>query len=297
MSVQPTSDGMPAATRAILWMIAATMMFAATNTMVKFLSSEHDVIQITWARYTFHFVFIVLLLGRRTAGVLKTRHLRMQLGRSALLLGASLLYFTGFTLLPLAESAAMINVTPILVTILSAIILRETVGIRRWSSVFVGFTGAMIVIRPGMDSFTSAALYPLGAALAYGLYQVATRHVSHADSPMTSTTYTALVGTIVGSCVVPFFWTMPDIASWGLMMSLGLSGALGHYFMIRAYTVTEASVAAPYTYAVIIWMIATGYIFFGDVPQVWTIVGAVVIAASGLYIARRENIKSDRTPR
>ncbi len=288
MAGGPMPEGLSSTTRAIFWMMAATMMFSGTNTLVKLLGDDYHVIQITWARYAFHFAFIVLLLGTGIIGTLKTRHIRMQIGRSTLLLCASLLYFTGFTLLPLAESAAMINVTPVLVTVLSALILRETVGVRRWSGVVVGFVGALIVIQPGMGAFTDAAFFPLGAALAYGLYQIATRYVSHDDSPMTSITYTALVGTVAGSCVVPYFWSAPDMVGWSMMITLGLTGALGHYCMIRAYTVAEASVAAPYAYAVIIWMIAMGYLVFGDVPTIWTIVGATVIAGSGLYIAQRE---------
>lgn len=282
-------------TRAILWMIAATMIFSATNTLVKLMSDDYDVVQITWARYAFHFAFIIILLRTGIIETLKTKHLRMQLTRSTLLLVASLLYFTGFSLLPLAESAAMINVTPVLVTILSALILREVVGVRRWTGVLVGFVGAMIVIRPGMDTFTNAAIFPLGAALAYGLYQIATRHVSHADGPMTSIAYTALVGTILGSCVVPFFWTTPDAIGWGMMVALGITGALGHYCMIKAYSAAEVSVAAPYAYAVIIWMAAMGYIVFDDVPEIWTIIGAMVIACSGLYISQREKVVGTRS--
>ncbi|MBT5353253.1 MAG: DMT family transporter, partial [Rhodospirillales bacterium] len=193
------------------------------------------------------------------------------------------------------ESAAMINVTPVLVTVLSALILRETVGIRRWVGVIAGFIGVLIVIRPGFGGFSSAAFFPLAAALSYGLYQIATRHVSHADSPMTSVAYTALVGTVLGSCVVPFFWTMPDALGWVMMLTLGGTGALGHYCMIRAYSAAPVSVAAPFAYAIIIWMAAMGYFVFGNTPGIWTVVGAIVIAASGLYIAQRENIhKAER---
>ena len=108
---------------------------------------------------------------------------------------------------------------------------------------------------------------------------------------MTSVAYTALVGTVLGACVVPFYWTAPDALGWGMMLALGCTGALGHYCMIRAYRAAPVSVAAPYAYAIIIWMVAMGYFVFGDAPGIWTIVGAIVIAISGIYIAQREKIK------
>ncbi len=266
----------------------ATALFTVTNTFAKLLGQHHDVVQILWARYTFHLVLIGLLLRQAFPAALQTRHLKLQLGRSLLLLFSSALYFTGFTLLPLAESAAMINVTPLLVTVLSVPLLGERVGIRRSTGVVLGFLGALIIIRPGMDTFTVAALFPLTAASTYALYQIATRHVSHADTPMTSITYTALAGTVIGGLVVPFFWTAPNMAGWAMMIGMGISGGFGHYAMIRAYSLAEISAIVPFTYTVLIWMVASGYFVFGDLPDIWTLAGTLIIATSGVYITRRE---------
>lgn len=271
-----------------LWIVLATALFTATNTFAKLLGQHHDIVQVVWARYTFHLVFIALLLRQAFPATLKTRHLKLQLGRSVLLLVSSGLYFTGFTLLPLADSAAMLNITPLLVTVLSVPLLGERVGIRRSTGVILGFIGALIIIRPGMDAFTTAALFPLSAAFTYALYQLATRHVSHADSSMTSITYTALAGAVIGGCIVPFFWTTPDAAGWAMMFGIGISGGIGHYAMIRAYSVAEISAVVPFTYTVLIWMIASGYFIFGDLPDIWTLVGTLIIVGSGLYITRRE---------
>lgn len=272
----------------ILWIVLATALFTATNTFAKLLGQNHDIVQIVWARYTFHLVLIALLLRQAFPATLRTRHLKLQLGRSLLLLFSSALYFTGFTLLPLAESAAMINVTPLLVTVLSVPLLGERVGIRRSTSVIIGFLGALIIIRPGMDAFTIAALFPLTAASTYALYQIATRHVSHADSSMTSITYTALAGAVIGGFIVPFFWTEPSAGGWAMMIGMGVSGGFGHYAMIRAYSLAEISAIVPFTYTVLIWMVASGYFVFGDLPDIWTLVGTLIIAGSGLYVSRRE---------
>jgi len=269
-------------------MVLATLLFTVTNTFAKLLGQHHEIPQIIWARYTFHFVFIALLLRHALPATLKTRHFKLQIGRSLLLLFSSALYFTGFTLLPLAESAAMINITPLVVTILAVPLLGERVGVRRGTGVLLGFIGALIIVRPGMESFSTAAIFPLTAAFTYALYQLATRHVSHADSAMTSITYTALAGMIIGSGAVPFFWTPPDTTGWMMMVGMGVSGGTGHYAMIQAYSAAEVSAVAPFTYAVLIWMIVSGYIVFGDLPDIWTLVGALIIATSGLYISRRE---------
>ncbi|MBT4888783.1 MAG: DMT family transporter [Rhodospirillales bacterium] len=278
---------MTATTRGLLWIILATIIFTGTNTIAKKLGQDYDVIQIVWARYTFHLLFLLIMLRHHIVGVLKTNHLKLQLGRSTLLLVSSGFYFTGFTLLPLAESAAIINATPILVTILSVPLLGERVGKQRWIGVAAGFCGALIIIRPGMDSFSPAMLLPLCAALTYSLYQIATRNVSHADAPITSITYTAIVGLIIGSIIAPFFWTPPDLFGWIMMAGIGLTGGVGHYAMIRAYAIAEASVVSPFTYAVLLWMIIVGYYMFDDLPDIWTFIGASFIVGSGLYIGRR----------
>lgn len=271
------------------WILLATVIFGGTNTFAKLLGEEYNIVQIVWARYTIHLLFIILLLRKAFPTTLRTAHPKMQMGRSLLLLVSSGLYFYGFTLLPLADAAAMINITPVLVTVLSIPLLGERVGRHRAAGVAFGFIGALIVIRPGTDAFVTAAIFPVSAAFTYALYQLATRHVSQADSPMTSITYTAIAGAIIGSCVVPFFWHEPDLAGWAMMFGIGFTGAMGHYAMIRAYASAEASVIAPFNYTVIIWMIFSGYFIFGDFPDQWTIVGAIAIVASGLYISRRES--------
>ncbi len=284
-------NGLPTNIRGILWMLAATALFSGTNSLAKLMGQDYHVVQVVWARYAFHLAFLVVILRGTIFPALRTSYLPLQLTRSTCLLMASMLYFYGFTLLPLAESAAMINITPILVTMLSAVVLREIVGIRRWTGVVIGFVGALVVIRPGLSEVSGAAVFPLSAAFAYALYQIATRRVSQNDSPMTSIIYTAVVGTIAGSAIVPFFWTSPDATGWLIMCGLGITGATGHYFMIRAYSIAEASAAAPFTYAAILWMIIMGYLVFGDLPDLFTLVGAAIIAASGLYIAKREREK------
>ncbi|MEQ8666266.1 MAG: DMT family transporter [Rhodospirillales bacterium] len=280
----------------ILWMVTATVFFGLTNVASKLLGQDVSLVQIVWGRYFFHFLILALLLRGRLPGVLQTHHLGLQLGRSLMLLAASCLYFGGFILMPLADAAALLNISPVLVTLLAVPFLGEKVGIRRILGVAAGLTGALIIIRPGAGVFGAVGLLPVGAAVVYSFYQIATRKVSGDDSPTTSITYTALAGTVLASLAVPFFWVDLAPLHWVLLVSMGATGATGHYAMIRAYAGTEASIVAPFNYAVLIWMATGGYLLFGDVPDLWTWIGSAIIVVSGIYIGHREAKQRRATP-
>ncbi len=285
---------LPSQYRGIAWLILATLVFTVINTLAKLLGDRVGLLQIVWGRYFFHFLILALLLNIRLPAVLRTRHLKLQIARSFLLLAGSALYFAAFIAMPLADAAALINLAPVIVTVLAIPFLGERVGIRRLTGALLGCAGALIIIRPGGATFDAVALLPVGAAVVYALYQLATRHVSHADSPTTSITYTAVAGAVIGSCIVPFYWQAMDGTTWLMLAMLGGVGAFGHYAMIRAYAISEASAVAPFAYAILIWMAISGYLIFGDVPDIWTVAGASVIAVSGIYIARREaSLKKD----
>jgi len=282
----------PSQYRGIAWLLTATVIFTGTNTLAKLLGERVDLIQIVWGRYLFHFLVLALLLNIKLPTVLRTKNLKLQVARSFLLLLSSTLYFGAFIAMPLADAAALLNLAPVVVTLLAIPLLGERVGIRRIMGVLAGLAGALIIIRPGVGAINPAAWLPISAAVTYAVYQVATRRVSHVDGPTTSVTYTAIAGSIVCSAAVPFYWSPIDGLSWVLLVSIGLTGALGHYAMIRAYTVSEASAVAPFAYAILIWMTFAGILVFDDVPDIWTIVGASVIAGSGIYIARREKART-----
>ena len=207
--------------RGIPWMLATMVLFAGINATAKYLTEFYPVPQVVWARYAFHLLAVILLLGRRLPAVMATRRLRLHLGRSVLLLLTTNLYFSGLYFLALADATAMMFVAPLLVTALSIPLLGETVGWRRWAGVAVGFAGALIIIRPGMGVMQTAILLPLVAATVHAVYQIATRSLGRTDSALTIIAYTPLVGALVASAVAPFFWTAPDAKGWALMVLLG----------------------------------------------------------------------------
>ena len=276
--------------RGIPWMLATMVLFAGINATAKYLTESYPVPQVVWARYAFHLLAVAVLLGPRLPGVMATRRLRLHLGRSVLLLLTTGLFFSGLSLVALADATAMMFVAPLLVTALSIPLLGETVGWRRWAGVAVGFTGALIIIRPGMGVMQTAILLPLGAATFHAVYQIATRALGRTDSALSIIAYTPLIGALVMSVIVPFFWTAPDPKGGALMVLLGVLGGIGHFALIKAFQAAPASVVSPFGYTNLIWATVFGFVIWGHLPDLATVAGAAVIVASGIYIFHREHV-------
>jgi drug/metabolite transporter (DMT)-like permease len=167
-------------------------------------------------------------------------------------------------------------------------LLGERVGRHRWSAVALGLVGVLIITRPSGAIAHWSSLMPLVAAFCYANYQIATRLIGRTDDPLATLFYTSIGGAAVTSLAVPFDWIWPTVAQWLILVALGGLGALGHFLVITAFTRAPASVLAPMHYTVLIWATLFGYLVFGDLPDVWTLVGAAVIVASALYVYYRE---------
>lgn len=276
--------------RGILLMCAGVAMFPFMNAAVKLLGARYPVGEIVWARFTGHLiVMLAVFLPHHGRRLLATRRPTVQIARSLLMLGSNALFVVAIARVPLATASAIGFTSPLIVTALSVPLLHEQVGIRRWSAVFVGFAGALLVIRPGSGLHDPAVLLLLLSSAAYALYQIATRWVSFYDDPATGIVFSALLGALATSFILPFVFVMPHgVLDIAMLCSLGLLGGAGHYLVIRAFQSGPAAVIAPLGYVELIGTATLGYLIFGQFPDVWTWVGAVVIILSGLYIAMRE---------
>ena len=284
----PSFAGLSDSHQGILWMLFTTLVFVAMDAIAKYLSQTYPVPQITWARYTFHAVALVVLLRHRLPALMRTRRLGLQIVRSFFLFCATVLAFFALRLMPLADVVAIWSITPILVTALSVPLLSERVGPRRWAGVTAGFAGALIIIRPGLGVMQIAALLPVGAAVAIAFYHLSTRALSGTDTSLTTIVYTVSVGLVVTTGAIPFYWVTPDAPAWTLMVVLGLLGVIGHFSLIKSFEVAPAATVIPYTYTNLIWATVVGFVLFGDLPDLGTVIGAGVIVGSGLYIFHRE---------
>ena len=280
----------PDVVRGILLMCAGASVFPFMNASVKLLGAHYPVTEIVWARFTGHLIIMLLVfLPQYRWRLLATRRPAVQIARSFLMLAGNALFVVAIARVPLATASAIGFTAPLIVTALSVPLLRESVGIRRWSAVTVGFAGALLVIRPGSLLNDPAVLLLLASSAASALYQIATRWVSFYDEAATGIVFSALLGSLVMSFVLPFVFVWPgnpfDVA---LFLSLGLLGGAGHYLVIRAFQLAPAVVIAPLGYVELVGTTTLGYLVFDNFPDLWTWVGAAIIIASGLYIALRE---------
>ena len=286
----PASGAVPRSLLGILFMMLATSLFPVMNGVVKILSADYPTEQIIWARTASHMVFVLLLFGPGIGWrIFRSVRLKAQIGRSLVLLGSTTCFFSGVKFMPLAEASSVSFASPFIVALLAVPLLGEKLSLVRLAAVAVGFLGVLVVIRPGSAVFNWASLLICGSAFFYSLYQILTRFVAGHDRPETTVVYSALVGTVVMSAVVPFFWAMPhSLVDVALLASLGVLGGLGHYCVARALTYGTAGVVSPFHYWQIVGAVTTGYLLFGDLPDVYTWTGAALIVASGLFIGWRE---------
>lgn len=299
MSASPHADIFAGhdARRGIAWMLLTMGLFVSMDALAKWLTQHYPVPQVIWARYAFHFLLLAAFLNVRVPRLARSRNLKLQIGRSLLLVATTTLFFFGISQVPLATASALMYVAPLIVTLLSIPLLGEPVGPRRLTSVAIGFVGAVIILRPGASVFDLAALLPLGAACSYALYQITTRMLSAVDQPLTTLFYTALVGAVLATLAVPFFWQAPDLRGWGVMVAVGGLGAVSQFCLIKAFQAAPASVVTPFGYSSILWATFYGWLLFGDLPDLWTLLGAGVIVGSGLYILHREHVRGGRASR
>ena len=273
----------------ILLVIAASFGFASMDAMSKVLAQDHAILQILWFCYMVFTVFALAIARRR--GVRRTlisQRPWLQAFRALLLVAENAVFVLAFRYLPLADVHALGASAPLMVVALSVVLLGETVGIRRWSAVLVGFVGVLIIIRPGLQEIEWPLLIPLVGALMWALYQILVRLCSRTDGSDTTLLWSALVGLAATSVTGPFVWVPPDREAWVLLVVLAVAGSLAHYALIKGLQLAEASAVQPYTYTLLVFAAFWGLAVFGDIPDAWTILGATIIVGSGLYTWYRE---------
>ncbi|MDH3799961.1 MAG: DMT family transporter, partial [Desulfobacterales bacterium] len=272
------------------FVIFMTICFSSLDASAKYLSNELPLWVLLWGRYVFNFLFVALFFIRGApADILRTRKIKLQIFRSILLVASTLTFWLALMFLPLVDCVVVLFVSPILVTMLAAPLLGESVGRHRWIAVIIGFVGVMVVMRPGFTIFDWMSILPLITALFYAGVQISTRILGRTDGALTTLLYSSAGGAIISTIGVLFFWVTPSLGQWFVLGWLGFLGALGHYLMIKAYEIAPASLLAPFDYTTLIWATILGFIAFGDLPDTWTVLGALIIMSSGLYLIRRES--------
>ncbi|MFT5505076.1 MAG: drug/metabolite transporter (DMT)-like permease [Gammaproteobacteria bacterium] len=269
-------------------MLATMLWFVILDSTAKYLMQSYPVVQVIWARFFFHIIFVLILMAPQVAKEIKSQSLKYQILRSIFMFVTTALFFIGISTLPLTTGSTIMFMTPIILTILSIPMLGEKVGLRRWLGIATGFAGALVVIRPTGENLQLSVLVILLAAVTHALYQVFTRKLGSRDKPVTSLFYTGVVGAVVTSVVAPFYWQPVANLDWLLFIFAGIAGGIGHLCMIRAFRSAPASVVAPFSYSSLLWATLSGFVLFGNLPDGSTLAGASMIIGSGLYIFYRE---------
>lgn len=275
---------------AIGLIVGAVLCFTVLDATVKALADRYPIPLLVWARYTVQLVVIfVWLLPTMGASLFRTRRLKMHLARAALLPLSSLCFFSALKYLPLAEATAINYGTPILVIVLAVVFLGERMTRPRIALVLAGIAGMFLIVRPGSIVFQSAALFALGSAVFYGVFQIMTRILAGEDL-RALLLYPALVGTAMLTALLPFLgigYAMP-LRDAALIAVAGSLGTFGHFLFVLAFQRAPASALSPFTYMQLVFATIIGWAIFGNFPDAWTIAGMVVIGGSGLLITLHE---------
>ena len=280
-------------------MTLGMLIVPVMDAIAKSLGSDISPMQITWGRFFFQLIFMgTAILIMLDASALRSARPVVHTLRGILLAIATTFFFFSLLYLPLANAIAIFFVQPMLLTLLSALVLGESIGWHRRIAVTTGFLGALLIIRPGSDSFTLASLLPLAAAVFFASYLALTRSVANIDHPLTMQFSSAVGAAIVLSIALWFGDTagialfqpiMPDLHQWALLAAIGMIAAVGHLLVVIAVNRAPTSLLAPFGYIEIVSATALGWWIFSDWPDTITWLGIGIIVASGLYVLLREH--------
>lgn len=279
-------------TRRGIWLMAATtFVFAMQDGVSRHLAENYNVLMIVMIRYWFFAGFVMILASRQVGGLraaAATSQPVLQIGRGLLLALEICVMVVAFVTLGLSESHAIFACYPLLIAALSGPVLGEAVGWRRWAAIGVGFVGILIILRPGFAVFSPAALIPLTSALMFALYGLLTRLAARRDRAATSFFWTGVSGAVAMSFVGIWFWEPMTPPDWGWMAVLCVSGATGHWLLIKTYEAAEASAVQPFAYLQLVFATALGMAVFGERPGPNVFVGAAIVVGAGLFTLWRE---------
>jgi drug/metabolite transporter (DMT)-like permease len=278
--------------RGIALILASTVFLGVSDVTAKYLSATLPSTEIAWIRFlVFALIMSPAMLPGSPLYALRTERPGLQLMRGVALLSSSLLFISGLRFLPIAEASATGFVSPLFVTALSIVFLGERVGVRRWIATALGLIGVLIILRPGTGAFHAAAFFPIVSALAWACTLIMTRMMSGREHALTTMTWSSIAGVCILSALLPFAWVAPSWHDILFGVLIGVASTAGQWIVVLAFRYADASVLAPFSYTQLLWVSILGFVIFGELPDIWTVTGAVFIVGSGLYTAHRERVR------
>jgi len=277
--------------RGIAMIMGSTIFLASSDAMAKYLSRDLPALEIAWLRFTVFVLIMAPAVLMSSPNAMRSARPVLQVLRGLGILTSAVVFIIALRFLPIAEATSTGFVAPIFVTGLSLLFLGEKVGVRRWVATVAGLIGVLVIVRPGTSAFQGASMLPVLSALGWACALVLTRRIAGHDSAVTTMAFSALVGFLLLSVVVPFVWVTPGWREIGIGAGVGVLSVIGHWIVVRAFRYADASLLAPFSYSQLLWVCALGFFVFGEVPDVWTLGGAAIIIASGVYTAHRERVR------
>jgi drug/metabolite transporter (DMT)-like permease len=284
--------------RAILLKVASALVFAVMSVLVRWLGDRYPVGQVVFFRSAFAILPVVIIYAWRGELIAALRIGRPigHLGRGLTAVGAMFCNFTALALLPVVDATALSFVAPLFAVALSALVLKERVRIYRWSAVFLGFSGVLVMLLPQLDIGRSAASSSATVGMVMGLVgavfaagsSIQTRALTTSESTSSIVLYFSLICTIAGLATWPLGWLMPNGPELAALIVIGICGGVAHILLTESYRLAPASLIAPFDYTSMLWALVLGFLVFGEVPSVLVFVGAGIIASAGLFVIWRE---------
>ncbi len=268
--------------------LIASIIFCVADTIAKKLAADVAIIQIAWMRYIVFALMSLLLTTRIRGASFYVRAPLWQIVRGMCLVCSSLLFVLGIRDVGLAEAATIGFIGPILVTFLSIPLLGEKVDAKRWIALACGMAGVLVVLRPGAGTFQPEGLYRVASAMFWSFGVILTRRMTATERAETTMFWSAVTGLIILTAIIPFYYVPATPLQMSMSLAQGVLSSVGQWLVILSLRFTPVSTLAPYSYVQLLWMSIAGFLAFGVLPDEWTLVGAAIIVASGLYTAQRE---------
>ncbi|MBL6945889.1 MAG: DMT family transporter [Rhodospirillales bacterium] len=295
--VDQTLSGRDAIALGIGLIVLAIFFLSSLDAMVKWSTAGYALVQIIFFRNLFGMFPVFVIVQRHGGfGALRTRRPGFHVFRIGLILTISFSFFWALSRMELADATAIFFTVPLFITVLSVVVLGETVGLRRWIAVGAGFAGVLLVIRPGSGVFDPAALAVVVASLAYAGLMISNRALRDTETAATLTFFTTTGCLIATGCILPWVWVTPSAFDLLLLAAIGIFGGIGQILLVIAFQRAPAVVIAPFEYTTLIWATFYGFVIWGDLPDMLTLIGAAIIAAGGVYILYRETVGADKFP-
>ena len=271
----------------IILILLTYLSFGILDTIQKTAVQYHSVFVLLFVKYTFCLIFSFFIAKKNNVkNYYLSNNYKIQITRCVLSVCEACFFVLSFRYLALADAHTIGSLSPVLVVFFSYLILREKINLATWVAIGISFFGVILIMRPGLTIFNPYLVIPLLAAFFYSLFQIATRLNAQYDDNETMLFYNGLIGVIITSILSIFFWQPLHSFSFIFFIFLGFFFCVGLFLQIKALSITPASVLAPYNYTIIVWAILFGFVVYKEIPDIFTIIGAIIIVASGVFIFR-----------